>query len=149
MSEEQVERTTWVDGDVRIDPPPVARALEALGVIASGAVMAREGATNPLQRPDRAAARMLGDDGLGRAFDALVASGALEQADLLATAVERSHEYYGVPAVLASGEARRWAGMVPDEAAADMLYDEAPAAFAQWQSDQSVRRAELRSRVKP
>lgn len=127
----------------------VNEAFAARGITASGAVTAREGLPNRLQRPERAVARLLGDDGLGKAFDALVASGTVDHVDLLATAVERSHEYYGIPAVLASGEARRWAHALPDPVASDTLYSEAAERFEQAQAQAVVAsaRRSLRKRV--
>lgn len=151
--EAKVERMTWTDDDVSVSasvPPETAdEAFVARGVTASGAVTAREGLPNRLQRPDRAIARLLGDDGLGKAFDALVASGTMSQPDLLATAVERSHEYYSIPAVLASGEARTWAHSLSDQAANDMLYSEAAEEFekAQAQTVVASARTNLRKRV--
>lgn len=145
-----VERRTWADGDLQITPPDeVQKAFTAAGITASGAVVAREGLPNRLQRPDRAVARLLGDDGLGRAFDALVASGTVDHLGLLATAVERSHEYRGVPAVLASGEARRWVGTLSDDEALSIEYHEAGERFEEQQAAAVVASARqgLRKRV--
>jgi hypothetical protein len=124
-------------------------AFAARGITASAAVVAREGLPDGLKYPDRAVGRLLGEDGLGKAFDALVASGNVDHVDLLATAVERSHEYYGVPAVLASGEARRWAHDLSDQQAWSLRYDEAPVAFEQAQAQAVVAsaRESLRKRV--
>ena len=118
-------------------------ALERQGVVASAAVLAREGS-------DGSARQLLGEDRLGRSFDALVASGQADHADLLAVAVERSHEYYGIPAVLASGAAREWAHNLTDEAATEIMYHEAPAAFELAQRDAIVAsaRQSLRERVR-
>lgn len=124
-------------------------AFATRGITASAAVVAREGLPDGLKYPDRAVGRLLGEDGLGRAFDALVAAGAVDKVELLATAVERSHEYYGVPETLTAGAARAWARDLPDGRVSDMLYDEAP---REYESDQAKAvvasaRATLRARV--
>lgn len=115
--------------------------LEARGVTASAAVIAREG-SGP-------ADAVLGEDGLGRTFDALVASRTVAHVDLLATAVERSHAYYGAPAVLASGAARAWAHSLSDDRASDIMYHEAAAEFERDAADAVVAsaRQSLRERV--
>lgn len=115
--------------------------LEAKGVIASAAVRAREG--------DGAPDQVLGEDGLGRTFDALVASRAVDHTALLATAVERSHEYYGVPSTLTAGAARAWAASLPDERATDIMYHEAAAEFERDHAETLVASARqaLRERV--
>ena len=107
----------------------IAEAFAARGIVASGAVLSREGRINPLQDPARAVDLLLGEDGFGRSFDALVASEAVDKPNLLATAVERSHDFYGIPAILASGDARRWAESLDDETVENMLYVEAPEAY--------------------
>ena len=121
-------------------------AFAARGITASAAVVAREGLPDGLKYPDRAVGRLLGDEGLGRAFDALAASGSVDHLSLLATAVERSHEYYGVPAVLASGEAQRWVGNLSDDDAASLFYHEAPAAFEEAQAAAVVASARAREK---
>lgn len=124
----------------------VNEAFTARGIVASGAVVAREGLPNRFLRPERAVARLMGEDGLGRAFDALVASGTADHVDLLATAVERSHEYLGVPALLASGEARQWAQSLAADEATGMYYHDAPAEFEKQQAQAVVASARLNLR---
>lgn len=132
----EVARRTWGDGDIQITPPETHEAaFAARGITASAAVVAREGLPDGLKYPDRAVGRLLGDDGLGGAFDALVSSGNFEHVDLLAVAVERSHEYYGVPALLASGEARAWAVGLSDERANSILYH---VAAQEFEADQAA-----------
>lgn len=116
--------------------------LAKRGIVASAAVLAREGSGGMVTR-------ILGEDGLGRTFDALVASGTVAHVDLLATAVERSHEYYGIPAVLTAGAARSWAHGLPDEAADELMYHEAGEAFekAQAAAITASAKATLRKRV--
>lgn len=119
----------------------VETTLRRRGVIAPDAVLAREGRSGT-------SGMLLGEDRLGRTFDALVASGQADHADLIAVAVERSHEYYGVPAILASGAAREWAHGLSDEAAAEIMYHEAPAAFERAQADAIVASAKQSLRVR-
>lgn len=124
----------------------LSAALAVRGITASGLVVAREGLPDGLEDPDGAVGRLLGDEGLGRAFDALVASGTCDKSALLATAVERSHEYYGVPGVLASGEARRWATELDDYDVEEMYYYEAPRQFERAQAEAVVAAARDRLR---
>lgn len=106
------------------------------------AVLAREGRKGLVSQ-------LLGEDRLGRSFDALVASGTADHLDLLATAVERSHEYYGIPAVLTAGAARSWAHSLDDDAAVEIMYHEAAEAFERDQAAAVVASAAaaLRKRV--
>ena len=119
-------------------------AFTRRGIIASAAVLSREGSRGT-------ARQTLGEDRLGRTFDALVASGTVDHVDLLAVAVERSHEYYGVPAVLTAGAARTWAHGLSDEAATDLMYHEAAEAFERSQAEAitASAKASLRKRVRP
>lgn len=169
----EAERRAWADGEIEVDPPSELaleaagavrseapegdnvdisahqEAFESRGVVASAAVVAREGISDDLTDPQGAVGLALGEDGLGASFDALVATGAFEKVDLLATAVERSHEYYGVPTVLASGEAREWAVRLSDDAVEEMYYHDAPSTFEAAQANAVVAsaRAYLRAKV--
>lgn len=113
---------------VELDPDPVDAELYASGVRGSGFEVLGRGTKASLVASATSGA-LLGDHGLGRGFDALVASGQYPHRALLAMAVTRAGAIYGAP-VVSAAEAERWADGLPLAEANTLRYDEAAIEYA-------------------